>query len=49
LRASVSAKAGRADMQRIAKAANKAFAAVPNGLGAGDAVAVVAVQRRRKS
>jgi hypothetical protein len=45
LRAGVSATAGRADMQRIARAANRAFAAVPNGGGAGDTVAVVTVQR----
>jgi ABC-type antimicrobial peptide transport system permease subunit len=32
-------------MERIAKAANRAFAAVPDGGGAGDSLAVVAVQR----
>jgi hypothetical protein len=45
LRAGVSAKTGRADMERIAKAANRAFAAVPDGGGAGDSIAVVTVQR----
>jgi FtsX-like permease family len=45
LRSGVSAKAGRTDMQRIARAANRAFGAVPNGGGAGDSIAVVTVQR----
>jgi FtsX-like permease family len=45
LRAGVSPSAGRADMQRIARAANKAFAEVPDGQGAGDTIAVVGVQR----
>jgi hypothetical protein len=43
LRSSVSAKAGRADLQRIADAANAAFAADPNG--GGGAVSVLGVQR----
>jgi FtsX-like permease family len=45
LRPEISAKAGRADLQRIARAANRAFAAIPGGGGAGDSIAVVAVQR----
>ena len=44
LRPGVSAVAGRADMQRIAAVADQAFAAVANGGGAGDAVAVQSVQ-----
>jgi FtsX-like permease family len=45
MRAGVSASAGRADLERIAAAANRAFAAVPKGGGSGDTVAVVGVQR----
>jgi hypothetical protein len=45
LRPGVSPAAGRADLQRIADAANKAFAAVPDGGGSGDKIAVVSVQR----
>jgi hypothetical protein len=43
LRNGIAGAAGRADMQRVADAANKAFAADPNAVG--DAVAVLAVQR----
>jgi hypothetical protein len=43
LRKGVSTAAGLADMQRIADAANKAFAADPSGVG--DTVDVLAVQR----
>jgi FtsX-like permease family len=45
MRSDVSPSTGRADLQRIARAANKAFAAVPNGGGAGDTITVVSVQR----
>jgi hypothetical protein len=45
MRAGVSAAAGRADLQRIAAAADRAFAAIPKGGGAGDHIAVVGVQR----
>jgi hypothetical protein len=45
LRSGVSAAAGRANLQGIADAANKAFAAVPDGGGSGDTIAVVGVQR----
>ena len=45
LRSGVSAAAGRANLQRIADAANKAFAEVPDGGGSGDTIAVVGVQR----
>jgi hypothetical protein len=45
LRAGVSPAAGRSDLQRIANAANRAFAAIPDGGGAGDTIAVVGVQR----
>ncbi len=37
--------AGLADMQRVADAANNAFATVPNGGGIGDTVSVMGVQR----
>ncbi|HLI55889.1 MAG TPA: FtsX-like permease family protein, partial [Actinomycetota bacterium] len=43
LRPGVSAAAGRANMQRVADAANAAFAADPNGIG--NTVFVLAVQR----
>jgi hypothetical protein len=45
LRSGVSAAAGRANLQQIAAAANKAFAEVPDGGGSGDTIAVVGVQR----
>jgi hypothetical protein len=45
MRAGVSPAAGRADMHRVAAAANKAFAEVPNGGGSGDSIAVLGVQR----
>ncbi len=45
MHAGVSPSAGRVDLQRIARAANKAFAEVPDGGGQGDRVVVVAVQR----
>jgi hypothetical protein len=45
LRAGVTTAAGRANLQRIADAANKAFAEVPGGGGSGDTIAVVGVQR----
>jgi hypothetical protein len=45
LRAGVAAAAGRANLQRIADAANKAFAEVPDGGGSGDTITVVGVQR----
>jgi ABC-type antimicrobial peptide transport system permease subunit len=45
LRANISSSAGEKDLQRIARAANKAFAEVPNGGGAGDTIAGVGVQR----
>jgi hypothetical protein len=45
LRPGVPATAGRANLQRIADAANKAFADVPDGGGSGDTIAVVGVQR----
>ncbi|MGD0395048.1 MAG: FtsX-like permease family protein, partial [Acidimicrobiales bacterium] len=45
LRSGVSAATGRANLQRIADSANKAFAAVPDGGGSGDTIAVVGVQR----
>jgi hypothetical protein len=45
LRPGVDAAAGRANLQRIAEAANRAFAAVPDGGGSGDTIAVVGVQR----
>jgi hypothetical protein len=45
LRSGVSAAAGRSNLQRIADAANRAFAEVPNGGGSGDTIAVVGVQR----
>ncbi len=45
LHANVSPSAGRANLQRIASAANEAFAEVPGGGGQGDTVAVVGVQR----
>ena len=41
----MNAAAGRANLQRIAGAANRAFAAVPDGGGSGDTIAVVGVQR----
>lgn len=45
LRSGVDAAAGRANLQRIAGAANRAFAEVPDGGGSGDTIAVVGVQR----
>jgi ABC-type lipoprotein release transport system permease subunit len=45
LRAGISPSVGSKDPQRIARAANRAFAVVPNGGGAGDTIAVVGVQR----
>jgi hypothetical protein len=45
MKAGVSAAAGYANLERIARSANRAFAAVPNGEGEGDAIAVVGVQR----
>jgi hypothetical protein len=45
LHSGVSAAAGRANLQRIADVANRAFAAVPDGGGSGDTIDVVAVQR----
>ena len=45
LRSGVSAAAGRTNLQRIADAANNAFAQVPDGGGSGDTIAVVGVQR----
>ncbi len=45
MHAGVSPSTGRVDLQRIADAANKAFAEVPDGGGQGDRVVVVAVQR----
>lgn len=45
LRPGVDGAAGRANLQRIAEAANRAFAAVPDGGGSGDTIAVVGVQR----
>lgn len=45
LRAGISPSVGSKDLQRIARAANRAFAEVPNGGGAGDTIAVVGVQR----
>ena len=45
LRPGISGATGRANLQRIADAANKAFARVPDGGGGGDAIAVVGVQR----
>ena len=45
LRAGISPAAGRANLQRIAVAANKAFAEVPDNGGAGNYVDVVGVQR----
>jgi hypothetical protein len=45
MRADVSPSTGRADLHRIARAANEAFARVPNGGGAGDTITVVGVQR----
>jgi FtsX-like permease family len=44
LRSGEAAVAGRANLQRIADAANKAFAEVPDGGGSGDSIAVVGVQ-----
>ncbi len=45
LRPGVSGTTGRANLQRIADAANEAFARVPDGGGSGDTLAVVPVQR----
>jgi FtsX-like permease family/MacB-like periplasmic core domain len=45
LRSGVSRRAGLAGLQRIANAANRAFAAVPDGGGVGYSVAVLGVQR----
>jgi hypothetical protein len=45
LRAGISSKAGRANLQRIAEAANKLFAEVPDNEGAGNFIDVVGVQR----
>jgi hypothetical protein len=45
LRTGVTAAAGRADMQRVTTAADRALASVPNGEGAGDNVSVLGVQR----
>src|ERR1700684_2321720 len=45
MRHGVSSTAARDNLQRIADDANRAFAAVPNGGGAGDTIAVVTVQR----
>jgi hypothetical protein len=44
LRKGVSPAAGQADMQRIADVANRSFAAVPDGAGAGDSVTAQSVQ-----
>ena len=44
LRAGVSASVGRANLNHIAMAANRALAAVPQGLGHGDTVSVLGVQ-----
>jgi hypothetical protein len=45
MRHGVSSTAGRDNLQRIADDANRDFAAVPDGGGAGDTIAVVGVQR----
>jgi hypothetical protein len=45
LRSGVSRTAGLAGLQRIANAANRAFAAVPDGSGGGYNVAVLGIQR----
>jgi hypothetical protein len=45
LRSGVSPARGLAGLQRIASAASRAFAAVPDGGGGGDSVAVLGVQR----
>jgi hypothetical protein len=45
LRSGVSVATGRSNLQRIADAANRAFAEVPDGGGSGDTIAVVGVQR----
>ena len=45
LRGGASANSGLAGLQRIASAANRAFAAVPDGGGGGYSVAVLGVQR----
>ena len=45
LRAGISSTAGRAHLQRIAEAANKLFAEVPDNGGAGNFIDVVGVQR----
>ena len=45
LRAGVSATAGRANLETIARAADRDLAALPNGEGEGETVAVLGVQR----
>lgn len=45
LKGGVSASAGRANLQQVAEAADRALAAVPNGAGEGQDVTVVGVQR----
>ena len=45
LRPGVSSAAGRADLQRMADAANRDFAAVPQGAGVGNTIVVQGVQR----
>jgi hypothetical protein len=45
LRAGVSARAGRVDASRLAKVGDRAFAAVPDGQGAGDLLVVDGAQR----
>ena len=45
MKAGVSGAVGRADLERVAQLANRAFAAVPNGEGDGDKIAVLGVQR----
>ena len=45
LRPGISAAAGRANLQRLADAANRDFAAVPQGAGVGNTVVVQGVQR----
>jgi hypothetical protein len=45
LRPGISAAAGRANLQRMADAANRDFAAVPQGAGVGNTIVVQGVQR----
>ncbi len=45
LRAGLTAAAGRADLQRVADAADRALASAPKGAGSGDDVVVLGVQR----